>query len=71
MGQNSKYTSEHFMQEIVLTLEEAVQEPVKEEIQPSPAFSLLIDETTYISILKQMIIYGCYMMKGELKRVVS
>ena len=28
---------------------------------------ILIDETTDISILKQMIIYGCYVMKGETK----
>ena len=48
LGQNQKYTSERFMQEIVLAMEEAV-------LQTSPVFSLLIDETTDVSIIKQMI----------------
>ena len=36
-------------------------------MQASPFFSLLIDETTDVSILKQMIIYGRYICKGEAK----
>ena len=65
MGQNMKYTSERFMQEIVLALGEIVQESLKEEIQASPAFALLVDETTDVSILKQLIIYGRYLVEGE------
>ena len=51
MGQNQKYTSEHFMQEIVLAMGEAALEPIKEEIQISPVFSLCIDETMDVSII--------------------
>ena len=65
MGQNMKYTSERFMQEIVLALGETVQESLKEEIQASPAFALLVDETTDVSILKQLIINGRYLVEGE------
>lgn len=54
LGQNMKYTSELFMQDIVLPLGKTVQEPVKEEMQASPMFSVLIDETTDVSILNQM-----------------
>lgn len=67
LGQNQKYTSECFKQEIVLAMGEAVLEPIKEEIQSSPAFSLLIDETTDVSIIKQMIVYGRYISNGETK----
>ena len=55
------------MQEIVLAIGEAVLEPIKEEIQSSPVFSLLINETTDVSIIKQMLIYGRYISNGETK----
>ena len=69
LGQNLKYTSERFMQEIVLAtcMGEVVLEPIKEEIQTSPVFSLLINETTDVSIIKQMIVYGCYIANGKTK----
>lgn len=67
MGQNQKHTSECFMQEIVLAIGEATLEPIKEETQNSPVFSLLVDETTDVSIIKQMIVYGCYISNGETK----
>ena len=67
MGQNMKYTSERFMQEIVLAMGETVQESLKEEIQASPVFALLVDETTDVSILKQMIINGRYLLDGEVR----
>ena len=46
------------MQEIILAMGEAALEPIKEEIQNSPVFALLVDETTDVSIIKQMIVYG-------------
>ena len=57
LGQNQKYTSDRFMQEIVLAMGEAALEPIKEEIQNSPVFALLVDETTDVSIIKQMIVW--------------
>ena len=56
-----KYTFEHFMQ-----VETAI-EPIKEEMQTSFTFSLVIDETTDVSIVKQMVIYGRYICGGEAK----
>ena len=67
MGQNMKYTSERFMQEIVLAMGESVQESLKEEIQASPVFALLVDETTDVSILKQLIINGRYLLDREVR----
>ena len=55
VGQNMKYTSECFMQETVLALAETVIEPIKEGMQASPYFSLLINETPDVSILKQVV----------------
>ena len=65
MGGNMKYTSECFMQEIVLALAETVIKPIKEDMLTSPVFSLLIDETTDVSVVKQMIVYGRYLSAGE------
>lgn len=53
------------MQEIMLCLAETVMEPIKEDMRSSPVFSLLIDETTDVSVLKQMIVYGRYLCNGE------
>ena len=55
------------MHEIVLTMGEATLEPIKEEIQNSPVFSLLIDETMDVSIIKEMIVYCRYISNGETK----
>ena len=49
MGHNMKYTSEKFMQEIILALGETVQECITIEMQSSPVFALMVDETTDIS----------------------
>ena len=65
MGKNMKYTSERFMQEIVLALAETVIEPIKEDLQASPVFAFLIDETTDVSVTKQIIIYCRFLTNGE------
>ena len=67
LGQNQKYTSERFMQEIVLAMGEAALEPIKEEIQNSLIFALLVDETTDVLIIKQMIVYGRCISNGDTK----
>jgi hypothetical protein len=66
-GGNAKYTSERFMQEIVKALGETILESTLQNIQLSPAFSLLIDETTDVSIKKQLIVYCKYLCNGEAK----
>ena len=40
-------------------------EPIKEDKLTSPVFFLLIDETTDVSVVKQMIVYGRYLSAGE------
>lgn len=62
MGKNMKYTSERFMQDIVLALAEAVVEPIKEDLQGSPVFAF---ETTDVSVTKQMIIYCHFLTNRE------
>lgn len=71
IGRNAQYTSERFMQEIVIALGDTVQETAKSEMQSSPAFALLIDETTDVAIIKQMIVYGRYLHNGEVKTRLS
>ena len=67
IGQNAKYTSERFMQESIQALAEVISQDIVKLLQASPFFSLCIDETTDVSTTKQLIIYGRYLVEGEVK----
>ena len=64
-GGNIHYTSEHFKQEIVQALAETVAKPIQENVCASPFFSLCIDETTDVSVTKQLIVYSRYVVNGD------
>ena len=57
-GGNAHYTSERFKQELVQALAETVSKPIQEHLRASPFFSLCIDETTDVSVTKQLIVYA-------------
>ena len=65
IGRNAKYTSECFMQESTQALAENISLDIVKSLQASPFFSLCIDETTDVSISKQLIVYGRYLDQGE------
>ena len=54
-GGNAHYTSERFKQELVQALAETVATPIQDHLRSSPFFSLCIDETTDVSVTKQLI----------------
>lgn len=67
IGGNAKYTSERFMQESIQALAEILSQAIIQSLQASPFFSLCIDETTDVSVTKQLIIYARYIVHGEVK----
>ena len=54
------------MQEVVQALGEAVSEPIISAIRQSSFFAVCIDETTDVSITKELIVYIRYVHGGEI-----
>ena len=67
IGGNAKYTSERFMQDSIQAIAEIISQDIIQSLQSSPFFSLCIDETTDVSVTKQLIIYARYLDHGEVK----
>ena len=59
-GQNAKYTSEHFMQEGIQALAEVVSTGLT-------IFALCVNETSDVTITKQLIVYCRYIVDGGIK----
>ena len=49
--------------EMIASMGHVIRENKMDELRLSPNYSLLIDETTDVAIMKQLIIYGRYMSK--------
>lgn len=64
-GGNAKYTSHESMFEFVKVLSSCIEQDVLSEIHQAKYVGLLCDETTDVSITKQLIIYCRYVMAGE------
>ena len=45
-------------------LAETIAKPIQEHLRTSPFFSLCIDETTDVSVTKQLIVYARYIVGG-------
>ena len=67
IGRNAKYTLEHFMQESIQALAEIISQNIMKSLQTSPFFSLCIDGMTDVSVTKQLIIYGRYLVQRKVK----
>ena len=64
-GGNAHYTSERFKQELVEALAPTVAKPIQESLHKSPFFSICIDETTDVSVTKQLIVYCRYLVNAN------
>ena len=64
---NAHYRSEQIMSEFVQCLCKCIQEDVISDMQQSDSIALMVDESTDISVLKQLVIYGRCVVDGELK----
>ena len=67
VGGNAHYTSECCMQELLQCLGETVAEPISSHVRQSPFFALCIDETTDVSVTKELIVYCRYIVDGEVR----
>ena len=67
VAKNAHYTSERILQEMLETLAHQIEdEQLAAFLQNSRYYALMIDESTDISVLKQLVIYGRYISgKGE------
>ena len=66
-GVNASYRSEQVISEFLCTLSDTVKEVVMTKMRDSPTFSLMIDESTDVSVLKQLVVYGRAVVDGKLE----
>lgn len=66
-GDNAKYLSQESMFEFIKILSQCIEQDIGDEVQRSDYVSLMCDETTGVSITKQLIVYVWYVVDGELK----
>lgn len=59
-GENAKYSSQRIVQEFLNVMGEQLQQENVQHLLSSPCYSIMIDETTDISIIKEMVIYTRY-----------
>ena len=67
VGRNATYTSPEIAGEFLKVMDKMIEESVLEEFKQSDTYSIMVDESTDISILKQLVCYGRAVVKGKLK----
>lgn len=60
-GENNKGESQRFIQEATLTIGRVLRQGILDEVRKSPWYSVLVDETTDVAVLSEMIIYIRYL----------
>lgn len=66
-GGNASYQSERVISEFVAAISYCIKEDVMKSMRKSNTISLMMDESTDVSILKQLVIYGRGVVDGELE----
>lgn len=59
-GDNAKYTSQRIIQEFLQIIGSSLEQQQLQNLHLSPFFSLMIDETTDVSVLNELVIYARY-----------
>ena len=67
VGENAAYRSERFVQEIISAIGEVVVRKICVVLQNSPFFVPMIDETTDVAVMKQLVIYARYIKDGAVQ----
>ena len=60
VGENVKYTSETFLQEVLALLAFVVRDNIHSAVKTSPVCSVLIDETTDTAVTSELFIFAFY-----------
>lgn len=67
VGRNATYTSPQIVEEFIGVINNIIETNTLNVFKESAYFSLMADETTDVSILKQLVLYGRAVEKGKLK----
>ena len=67
LGRNAHYTGEQTIRELLQCLSSVVEEQILEDLRSSDFFALMTDESTNISILKQLVLVARYMTETGIK----
>ena len=59
-GENAKYTSGRITQEFIQVMGSRIEKSQLNNVLNARFYSLLIDETTDIAVVKEMVIYACF-----------
>ena len=65
VGENAKYTSEQILQEYIKVMSDQID--VITEVRNIPAFAVMIDESTDIAVVKQLVLFGRAVVNGKNK----
>ena len=58
VGKNAHYTSERIVQELLGILAQQIEDDRLAALSNSQFYGLMIDESTDISVVKQLVLYG-------------
>ena len=63
-GENAKYSSQRTIQEFLKVIGEQIEQEILVNLLTSPLYSIMIDETTDVSVLKELVVYALYLTTG-------
>ena len=69
VGENAKYTSEQILQEYIKVMSYQIERGVIAEVRNNLAFAVMIDESTDIAVVKQLVLFGRAVVNGKNKPV--
>ena len=59
-GENAKYKSQRIIQEFLEVLVRQIEHKQLQELKSSMFYSIMIDESTDVAVLSEMVVYACY-----------
>ena len=67
VGKNANYTSPQIVSEFLDVINGIVEEEVLNNMKGSASFAIMVDESTNVGVLKQLVLYGRCIVSGQLK----
>ena len=66
VGRNAKYTSPQIVGEFLEIIDAIVNEAILDDMKKGRVFSIMVDESTDVSVQKQLVLYGRTVVEGKL-----
>lgn len=67
VGGNATYSSRRIISEWLDVMSQVIEENILEKVHASPAVGLIADESTDISVTKELILYACILCGGSVR----